>query len=118
MSEARAFAAEAIGTAVLLLVIFCTTDTANRNHPQILTAATIGLTVTLLISLLGPLTMACLNPARDLGPRLFSAWAGWGRVPFQVNGCGWLTVYVAAPFLGGVLGGGIYRALFQRHYRQ
>jgi glycerol uptake facilitator protein len=117
MGEARAFAAEAIGTAVLLLVIFCATDTPNRNNPQILTAAEIGLTVTLLISLLGPLTMAGLNPARDLGPRLFSAWAGWGRVPFRANGDGWLRVYVLAPLLGGVCGGGLYRAFFRPSYR-
>ncbi len=63
-----AFGIEVIGTAVLLLVIFCCVDERNANRPQILTAATIGLTVTLLISLLGPLTMACFNPARDLGP--------------------------------------------------
>jgi glycerol uptake facilitator protein len=117
MSQTRAFAAEAIGTAVLLLVIFCTTDPANRNNPQGLTAATIGLTVTLIISLIGPLTMAGLNPARDLGPRLFSAWAGWGKVPFSANGWGWLMVYVAAPLVGGVLGGGLYRAFFRSHYR-
>lgn len=117
MSEARAFAAEAIGTAVLLLVIFCTTDPANRNNPQVLTAAAIGLTVTLLISLIGPLTMAGLNPARDLGPRLFSAWAGWGRVPFVANGWGWLTVYVVAPAVGALLGGAIYRGCFAARYR-
>ncbi len=117
MGEARAFAAEAIGTAVLLLVIFCSTDAANRNNPRILTAAAIGLTVTLLISLLGPLTMAGLNPARDLGPRLFSAWAGWGKVPFQANGAGWLRVYVVAPLLGGVCGGGLYRVFFRPLYR-
>ena len=85
MSPAAAFGAEVIGTAVLLLVIFCATDERNKARPQILTAATIGLTVTLLISLLGPLTMACFNPARDLAPRLFSSLAGWGGVPFQVN---------------------------------
>ncbi|MBM3892175.1 MAG: aquaporin, partial [Verrucomicrobia bacterium] len=83
MSTASAFGAEVIGTAVLLLVIFCATDERNKARPQILTAATIGLTVTLLISLLGPLTMACFNPARDLAPRVFSSLAGWGAVPFR-----------------------------------
>ncbi len=112
MGEARAFAAEAVGTAVLLLVIFGATDVANRNHPRVLTAAAIGLTVTLLISLLGPLTMAGLNPARDLGPRLFSSWAGWGSVPFRANGSGWFAVYLVAPLLGGVAGGGLYRGFF------
>ena len=116
MTTPRAFTAEVVGTAVLLLVIFCVTDERNKARPQILTAATIGLTVTLLISLLGPLTMACFNPARDFAPRLFSSLVGWGRLPFQVNGTGWLTVYILAPLLGGLLGGGIYRAFFKRAY--
>jgi glycerol uptake facilitator protein len=117
MTQWRAFVAEVIGTALLLLVIFCTTDPNNKDRPQILTAATIGLTVTMLISLLGPLTMACFNPARDLGPRLFSAVAGWGTVPFTANGWGWATVYIIAPIFGGLLGGGIYQSLFRHNYR-
>jgi glycerol uptake facilitator protein len=116
MTTPRAFVAEVTGTAVLLLVIFCVTDPRNPSHPPVLTAATIGLTVTLLISLLGPLTMACFNPARDFSPRLFSSLAGWGRLPFQANGMGWLTVYIVAPILGGLLGGGIYRLFFKPAY--
>jgi glycerol uptake facilitator protein len=116
MSTAQAFGTEVIGTAVLLLVIFCATDERNKARPQILTAATIGLTVTLLISLLGPLTMACFNPARDLAPRVFSSLAGWGTVPFRVNGVGWLTVYVLAPLFGGLLGGAVYTACFKPAY--
>jgi glycerol uptake facilitator protein len=116
MSQGRAFIAEAVGTALLLLVIFGTTDARNQNRPRILTAATIGLTITMLISLLGPLTMACFNPARDFGPRLFSSLAGWGSVPFTANGMGWLTVYIIAPITGGLFGGGIYRAFFRANY--
>jgi glycerol uptake facilitator protein len=118
MSPAAAFGAEVLGTAILLLVIFCVTDERNLSHPQILAAATIGLTVTLLISLLGPLTMACFNPARDLAPRLFSSLVGWGSLPFQANGQGWLTVYIVAPFLGGLLGGGAYRLFFKPNYSE
>ena len=117
MLPTAAFGAEAIGTAVLVLVICCCTDERNKARPQLLTAATIGLTVTLLISLVGPLTMASFNPARDLGPRVFSALAGWGGVPFRVNGAGWWAVYIVAPVLGGLLGGGIYAACFKRAYK-
>ena len=117
VTPTSAFAIEVIGTAVLLLVIFCCVDDQNPNRPQILTAATIGLTVTLLISLLGPLTMACFNPARDLGPRLFSAVAGWGSVPFTANGQGWWTVYIVAPIVGAQVGGALYRFLFKPAYR-
>jgi glycerol uptake facilitator protein len=117
MTPGHAFTAELVGTAILVLVIFCSTDERNATRPQILTAATIGLTVTLLISLLGPLTMAALNPARDLAPRIFSSLAGWGSVPFSVNGFGWLTVYIIAPIAGGLLGGGIYRVFFGAAYR-
>ncbi len=125
MTPLAAFGAEVIGTAILLLVIFCVTDEQNKARPQVLTAATIGLTVTLLISLLGPLTMACFNPARHLAPRAFSSVAGWGAVPFAiipsrnnrnhsaVNGHGWLTVCVLATLLGGLLGGAFYQAFFR-----
>jgi len=118
MSSAAAFGTEVIATAVLLLVICCCTDERNKARPQVLTAAAIGLTITLLISLVGPLTMASFNPARDLGPRVFSALAGWGSVPFRVNGAGWWAVYIVAPVLGGLLGGGIYTACFKRGYRE
>lgn len=116
MSTTAAFGAEVIGSALLLLVIFCTTDERNKARPQILTAATIGLSVTMLISLFGPLTMACFNPARDLAPRIYSSLVGWGGVPFQTNGTGWLTVYVIAPLIGGILGGGVYRFVFRTAY--
>ena len=116
MSPLAAFGAETLGTAILLLVIFCVTDERNKARPQLLTAAMIGLTVTVLISLLGPLTMACFNPARDLGPRVFSAVAGWGTVPFEVNGWGWLTVYLCAPMIGGLIGGFLYRCLYKPSY--
>ena len=118
MSHGAAFTAEIVGTAVLVLVIFGVTDDRNKTRPQLLTAATIGLTVTILISLLGPLTMACLNPARDLGPRLFSSLAGWGAIPFRTNGVGWLTVYIVAPVLGGVLGGFIYSKILKPAYAE
>lgn len=104
-----AFATECLGTAILVLVILGSVDQRNESRPRALAAVTIGLTVTILISLLGPLTMAALNPARDLAPRIFSALAGWGRVPFAANGSGWFVVYVLGPFAGAIVGGTIYR---------
>jgi len=117
MTHLGAFFTEVVGTAILLMVILAVTDEQNGSRPQILTAAIIGLTVTMLISLFGPITMACFNPARDLGPRLFSSWAGWGSLPFTANGWGWLTVYIMAPLLGGYLGGAIYTLLLKPGYK-
>lgn len=111
ISPGNAFLIEFIGTAVLLFVICGLTDEKNTGRPGVLTPLGIGLTVTLLISLLGPLTMACFNPARDLAPRVFSSLAGWGNIPWTVNGTGWLTVYILAPIAGGLAGAGIYHLL-------
>jgi glycerol uptake facilitator protein len=113
-----AFATECLGTAILVLVIHGSIDERNSARPRALTAVTIGLTVTILISLLGPLTMAALNPARDLAPRIFSALAGWGKVPFTANGSGWFVVYVLGPLAGAAVGGGIYRVWLAPAYRR
>jgi glycerol uptake facilitator protein len=118
MPHASAFAAEIIGTAILLLVIFCVTDPKNSGMPPMFVAPTIGLTVTLLICLLGPLTMACFNPARDLAPRLFSSLVGWKNIPFTTNGHGWLTVYIVAPIVGAVMGGLLYTRFLKPAYEK
>jgi len=113
----RAFVVELIGTAILVTVILGLTDHRNTERPQGLAPVLIGLTVTLLISLLGPLTMAAFNPARDLAPRIFSSLAGWGAVPFTVNSWGWLTVYICAPLTGGVVGGALWKTCLTKLYR-
>ncbi|HEX4121912.1 MAG TPA: MIP/aquaporin family protein [Verrucomicrobiae bacterium] len=118
LSGPAAFGTEVIATGILVLVIFCCVDPRNKARPQILAAATIGLTVTLLISVVGPLTMASFNPARDFAPRVFSSVAGWGTVPFTVNGPGWYMVYIIAPLVGGLFGGAIYTVFFKEAYQR
>ncbi|GAA5483828.1 MIP/aquaporin family protein [Haloferula sargassicola] len=113
----RAFLVECIGTAVLLLAICGLTDERNRSRSPVLTATGIGLTVTILISLLAPLTQAGFNPARDLAPRLFSSLAGWKSLPFTFNGQGWWLVYVVGPILGGMIGAAAHRHLLAPAYR-
>ena len=113
---ARAFLVEATGTAVLLLVICGLTDPRNKARVEHLTPLGIGLTVTLLISLLAPLTQAGFNPARDFGPRLFSALAGWKDIPFTTNGHGWWLVYIVAPVIGGLAGAALHRFVLAPAY--
>lgn len=110
VSEPTAFLAEFLGTLILGLVVFAVTDSRNLAAPQSrLAPVFIGLTVAILISVLAPLTQACFNPARDFGPRFFAFLAGWGNVAIPgPTPTGFLTVYVLAPILGAIAGGGLY----------
>lgn len=110
-----AFVAEVLGTAVLALVVFAVTDPRNQSGPPpALAPVFIGLCVAILISILAPLTQACFNPARDFGPRLFAYFAGWGRAAIPgPNGHGFITVYILAPILGAVVGGGLYERIIR-----
>lgn len=117
ISEWRAMVVEIVGTAVLMLVILSVTNPNNRGSLSAYVPWTIGLTITVLISLFAPLTMAGFNPARDLGPRLIAAFAGWGSEVFRTNGTGWFTVYIIAPILGAQLGGLLHARLLAPAYR-
>ncbi|TBW32127.1 aquaporin family protein [Siculibacillus lacustris] len=99
-----AFLAEAIGTFVLVFLVFSLTEGCNVGRPDEATVPVfIGLTVTILISVIAPLTQAGLNPARDLAPRVFAMLAGWGSAALPDWGWGALTVYVIGPICGGAL---------------
>jgi glycerol uptake facilitator protein len=112
VSEGVACFAEVLGTLILGLVVAAVTDPKNPAGPQRLAPAFIGLTVAALICVIAPLTQACFNPARDLGPRLFAFFAGWGPIAIPgPRGWGFLTVYIFSPFAGAVLGIGLYRCL-------
>ena len=104
VSMALAMFAEALGTFLLVLMIFALTEWCNVGRPDdALAPVFIGLTVTSVICLIGPLTQAGLNPARDLGPRLAAWLMGWGAAAFPDRCGGFFFVYVLAPVLGAVV---------------
>ena len=108
----QAMLAEAIGTAFLAFFVFAVVDERNPGRPNgTLFALFIGLTVSIIISIVAPLTQAGLNPARDFGPRLFSFFAGWGEIAIPGPRGGFFTVYILAPIVGAVVGSAIYERL-------
>lgn len=97
-----AMGAEALGTFLLLLMIFALTEGCNVGRPNdALAPLFIGLTVTSVICLIGPLTQAGLNPARDFAPRMVAWAAGWGDAAFPDQSGGFFWVYIVAPLAGG-----------------
>lgn len=99
-----AIAAEAVGTFVLVLFIFCFTEDCNVGRPDSNIAPLfIGLTVSICITLIAPLTQAGFNPARDFGPRIVAWLAGWGSAAFPDSVGGFFWVYILGPIIGGAL---------------
>jgi MIP family channel proteins len=109
MGIAGGFLNEAIGTALLMAAILAMTDTRNSPVPTGLTPIAVGLVVVAIGASFGFNTGYAINPARDLGPRVFTALAGWGSGVFAA-GNGWWWVPVMAPCVGAVAGGFLYDA--------
>ncbi|UNC91591.1 MIP/aquaporin family protein [Candidatus Contubernalis alkaliaceticus] len=110
----NAFLVEALGTFILVFMIFALTDGCNIGRPDDkLAPVFIGLTLTMIISILAPLTMAGLNPARDLSPRLFAYLAGWGNAAFPEPAYGIIIVYVLGPIIGAVASAFFFSKLIQ-----
>jgi glycerol uptake facilitator protein len=114
-----AIGAEALGTFLLILMIFALTEGCNVGRPDnALAPVFIGLTVTSIICLIAPLTQAGLNPARDLGPRLVAWCAGWGDAAFPDRVGGFFYVYIAAPLTGGVIAALFFIHLLEKAMKQ
>ena len=72
-----------VGTALLVLCVMAITDKNNMAIPKGMTPFGVGLIVTVIGMTLGSNCGYAINPARDLGPRIFTAMAGWGTEPVR-----------------------------------
>jgi aquaporin Z len=96
-SMTAAFITELVATFVFVTVILGVT---NAKHTTVLAGLVIGLTLTALHLCFIPVSGNSLNPARSIGPALFSGGAAIGQL--------WL--YIVAPLLGGAIAGIVAKA--------
>lgn len=116
VSYVQWFASEVIITAVLVFGIFFLIEELNEGRPLAnLAALFIGLLVAALVAYEAPVSMAALNPARDLGPRIWALLAGWGQIAFPGPRNGFWIPTVST-IIGGLVGGAIYVYMYQGVY--
>lgn len=114
ISRGHAFLDEILLTAILVFGVFAITEQYNEQAPKANSGALIiGFLVASIGASMGYLEAWAINPARDLGPRLFCFAAGWGASAFPSPENYWWTP-VLAPLLGAVLGGGAYQVLIHQ----
>jgi len=109
VGTATAFCVEMAITGVLVFMILALTEDRHEGAPKSnLVPWFVGLTVAALVGIAAPLTMAALNPARDLGPRIFGYLVGFGEIAFPgPRGNEW-WLFILAPISGGIVGGSVY----------
>ncbi|XP_039607756.1 aquaporin-3-like isoform X2 [Polypterus senegalus] len=78
LTTANGFVDQVVGTAALLLCLMALVDTRNSPAPKGLEPALVGMIVLVIGIAMGSNCGYAINPARDLGPRLFTYTAGWG----------------------------------------
>ena len=112
------FPLEIILTAFIVILILACNDQRIVNKPgKALFPLVLALYITFAVSLGGPYSGACLNAARDFGPRLFAVI--WGAANgYDVSGvfgapCDFL-IYLLIPTAGAVLGAFIYDGAIAR----
>lgn len=97
-------AAEVLGTAFLLLAILSTGADSQNRPPDWAGGLIVGFSVGLLLIFFAPLSQACFNPARDLGPRIMLLLMGFGDTAFPGTGVfSWSVISTTiGPIIGGV----------------
>jgi len=94
-------------TALLLAFVFALDDQRNVAPKSNMGPFMVGMVIFGLCMSFGSVSGLAMNPARDLGPRLFMAMAGWGPGVFTVDG-GYWWVPIVAPLMGGPVGAACY----------
>lgn len=109
------FLTEVVGTALLVGCLFAIGDEMNKPASPFSQPGAVALLVVAIGMAFGMNTGYAINPARDLGPRLFSMCAGWGSRVFTLRDA-YFWVPIVAPLLGGPIGAGLYVSLVEQHH--
>jgi MIP family channel proteins len=115
LSTLGGFIDQVVGTALLTATILAVIDERNNTTPPWLAPVIVGGIVVAVGVSFGFNAGYAINPARDLGPRLFTAVAGWGGEVFSAAR-GWWWVPVVAPCVGAVIGALTYDWLITKHH--
>ncbi|XP_075707120.1 aquaporin-3-like [Rhinoderma darwinii] len=115
LSSINGLTDQVIATAALMICILAILDEDNNAAPRGLQPFVIGLVVLLVGLAMGFNCGYPINPAQDLAPRIFTAFAGWGLEVFRAGG-NWWWVPVLGPMIGGVVGTFIYEILIEIHH--
>lgn len=116
LSTGQAFLVEMVITAILMGVIMALGDDSNGLPRGAMAPLLVGLLIAVIGSSMGPLTGFAMSPARDLGPKLMTFFAGWGEIALTGGrAIPYFIVPVVAPIVGACLGAGAYRLLIARH---
>ncbi|XP_027487096.1 aquaporin-10 isoform X2 [Corapipo altera] len=115
VSVANGFLDQVIGTGVLLVGVMGVMDNRNKGVPKGLEPVVVAMLVLSIELSMGANCGCPLNPARDIGPRLFTYLAGWGPEVFS-RGNGWWWVPLVAPLLGSAVGTYLYQLFVAFHY--
>lgn len=106
---------QVVGTALLMLVISAIGDARNMTPSSNLAPLLVGLLVVAIGTAFGFNAGYAINPARDFGPRLFTAVAGWGGEVFTAGNY-YFWVPIVGPIIGGALGVLIYDLFVGKHF--
>ncbi|XP_059195761.1 uncharacterized protein LOC131976653 [Centropristis striata] len=110
----RSFLDQVVGTGMLMLCILCLDEKRNTPAPSELIPPIVAVIVLGISMSMSANCGAAINPARDLGPRLFTLTAGWGTEVFTCYNY-WFWVPLVAPLIGGVIGTFIYLIFIHWH---
>jgi len=101
---------QVVGTALLVGLILAVVDKLNAQPGANLAPIVIGLLVVAIGISFGGMNGYAINPARDLGPRLFAVVAGFKNNGLTDGTGAWLPP-VIGPIIGGILGAFAYDLL-------
>ncbi|KAM9805964.1 aquaporin-10a [Syngnathus typhle] len=110
----RSFLDQVVGTGMLMLCILCLDEKRNTPAPSGLIPVIVAVIVLGISMSMSGNCGAAINPARDLGPRLFTLTAGWGSEVFTCYNY-WFWVPLVGPLLGGVSGSLLYLMFIHWH---